>query len=110
MKKIYLALSIIGFILPNIFVLKVSIETGNILLWKDIPATFNGMFANDIASAFMTDLLYMVPVFMFWSYQEAKEHQIPNYWLSWIFTLLFGIAGGFPFFLYLKNKHLAIGS
>lgn len=106
MKKIYLILAIIGFVLPNIFVLKVSIETGNILLWKDIPTTFYSMFANDIASAFMTDLLYMVILFMFWSYQEAQKHQINNYWMTWIATFLFGIAGGFPLFLYFKEKQL----
>jgi len=106
MKKLYLILAIVGFILPNIFVLKVSIETGNILLWTDIPTTFYAMFANDIASAFMTDLFYMVVLFMIWSYQEAKQHNIPNYWYTWILTFAFGIAGGFPLFLYLKEKQL----
>ncbi|BDS11098.1 DUF2834 domain-containing protein [Aureispira anguillae] len=104
MKNLYLALAIIGFILPNIFVLKVGIETGNILLWTDIPTTLNSMFANDIASAFMTDLFYMVLLFMIWSYQEAKKYKIANYWVTWILTFLFGIAGGFPLFLYLKSK------
>lgn len=104
MKNFYLVVAIIGFILPNIFVAKVSLETGNILLWTDIPATFNGMFANNIAAAFMTDLFYVVLVFLFWSYQEAKEHNIPKYWWTWILTFAFGIAGGFPLFLYLKQQ------
>lgn len=106
MKNFYLVLAITGFILPNIFVAKVSFETGNILLWTDIPATFQGMFANNIAAAFMTDLLYVVIVFLIWSYQEAKTHTIPKYWWTWILTFMFGIAGGFPLFLYLKHKTL----
>lgn len=104
MKNLYLTIAIIGFILPNIFVAKVSLETGNILLWTDIPATFNGMFANNISVAFMTDLFYVVLVFLFWSYQEAKEHNIPKYGWVWVLTFVFGIAGGFPLFLYLKQK------
>jgi len=43
MKKTYLLLTMIGFIIPNIFVAKVGVETGNILLWTDIPTTFNQM-------------------------------------------------------------------
>lgn len=104
MKNIYLAMAILGFILPNIFVAKVSLETGNILLWTDIPTTFKSMFANNIAAAFMTDLLYVVLVFLFWSYQEAKEHHISKYWWTWVLTFVFGIAGGFPLFLYLKQQ------
>jgi len=73
MKKTYLILTIIGFILPNIFVAKVGLESGNILLWTDIPTTFNQMFANDIAAAFIMDLFFIVFLFMIWSYQEAQN-------------------------------------
>ena len=72
MKKIYLVLSIIGFLLPNIFVAMESIETGNILLYANPAATIQGMFANRISSIFMIDLLLAVIVFFIWSYQESK--------------------------------------
>lgn len=103
MKKIYLILCIIGFILPNILVVLESLETGNILLYMNPAATIQGMFANQISSIFAIDLLFAVGVFFIWSFREAKMHQVKKLGLVWIFTLLFGLAGGFPMFLYLRE-------
>ena len=104
MQKWYLFLGIIGFALPNYFVALESIETGNILLYLHPMATIQGMFANRIASIFMLDLLWVVLVFFIWTYQLAQQHQIKGlYWL-WLLTLLFGLGGGFPLFLYLLER------
>ena len=105
MKKSFLILSIIGFILPNIWVAKVSLATGNWLFWLDLKATLSAMFANDIATAFMVDLLFVVLVFFIWSYYESKKYQIKGLWMVWILTMVFGLAGALPLFLYLRaNK------
>jgi hypothetical protein len=61
-KSLYLNLTIIGFILPTIFVVIESIETGNYLLYADPVATINGMFANRISTIFSIDLLFGVLV------------------------------------------------
>jgi len=105
MKKNYLLLAVLGFIAPNIFVAIESVETGNVLLWLDPQATLNGMFGNRIATAFIVDLLVVVVIFFFWSYTEAKKHNIKNVWVIWVLTLLFGMAGAFPLFLYVREKH-----
>ena len=106
MKKIYLLLSILGFALPNYYTIKVSIETGNILYWTKPVETISGMFANDIAAGFILDLLPAVMVFFVWSYRESKRLQIPRLWLYWSLSLLFGIAGPFPLFLYVRENYL----
>ena len=106
MKKLYLILAIIGFIAPNIFVIQESLATGNILLWLDPAATMSGMFANRIATAFMVDLLIVVIVFFIWSWYEAKKYKIKKVWIIWILTMLFGIAGTFPLFLYLRENKM----
>jgi hypothetical protein len=106
MKKKYLILSIIGFILPNIWVAKVSMQTGNILLWWDIRTTLGDMFANDISTVFMVDLLFVVIVFFVWSYQEAKKHQIPHLYAVWLLTMLFGVAGTLPLFLFMRERYV----
>ncbi|MEQ9423168.1 MAG: DUF2834 domain-containing protein [Cyclobacteriaceae bacterium] len=106
MKRTYLILTVIGFILPNIFVAKVSIETGNILLYADFIETFKQMFANDISSAFVIDLLFVVMLFLAWTYIEAKKLKMKGVWLVWLFTFAFGIAGGLPLFLYLREDYL----
>lgn len=104
MKNLYLVLSILGFIAPNIFVAKVSYETGNFLLYADPLTTFEQMFANDIASAFAIDLFFVVFVFMIWSYIEARKYTMKNYWVTWGITFAFGLACGWPLFMYLRER------
>lgn len=105
MKKNYLLLAVLGFIAPNIFVAIESVETGNVLLWLDPQATLNGMFGNRIATAFIVDLLVVVGIFFFWTYTESKKHNLKNIGIIWVLTLLFGMAGAFPLFLYVREKH-----
>lgn len=103
-EKLYLLLTIIGFVAPNVLVLIESIETGNILLYANLDATIEGMFANRISTIFMIDLLFAVLVFFIWSYLDGKRNGIKNIGLVWLLTLLLGLAGGFPFYLYLREK------
>ncbi len=104
MKRIYLLLTVVGFILPSYFVAIESIETGNVLLYADPLATMEGMFANRISSIFAIDLLFAVAVFMLWSYQESKRYGIKKVGLVWALTFLFGFASGLPLFLYLREE------
>ncbi|MCD2259508.1 DUF2834 domain-containing protein [Psychroserpens luteolus] len=104
MKKVYLALSVLGTILPNIFVVIESYKTQNYLLYTKPLDTFNGMFANNISSAFIIDLLFIVALFLIWSYRESKKYDIKNMIPIWIYTFAFGIAGGLPLFLYFRER------
>lgn len=106
MKRTYLFLTIIGTLLPSIFVLKESIETQNYLLYARPMDTFKGMFANNISSAFMMDLLFIVLLFLIWSFFEARKLQLKVLPWIWIYTFAFGIAGGLPLFLYFRERKL----
>lgn len=106
MKKLYLALAVIGFIVPNIFVAIESVKTGNVLLWLDPAATVNGMFGNRISSAFILDLLITVIVFFIWAHHEGKKYGMKNVWKYWLLTLLFGRAGSLPLFLYERELRM----
>ncbi len=101
----YLILTVIGTILPNIFVLKETFTSGNIMLYSRPIDTFQSMFATNISSAFITDLLFIVVLFLIWSYRESRKHNIKNTWLVWLYTFAFGIAGGLPLFLYWKERY-----
>lgn len=59
------------------------------------------MFANQISSAFIIDLILVVFIFFIWSNKEANRYGIKNVWIIWLLTLLFGMAGSFPLFLYM---------
>ena len=104
MKNIFLFLAIVGFIAPNILVFIESVETGNILLWLDPPATMNGMFGSRIAAAFVTDLLCVVLAGLIWIVYESKRLGMKNSWVYIVLTLLFGLAGPLPLFLYNREK------
>ena len=105
MKHKYLILTVIGTILPNIFVAKETMESGNILLYAHPLDTFNAMFVNNISSAFIMDLLFIVVLFLIWSYNESKRLNIKNIGYVWAYTFAFGIAGGLPLFLYLRERN-----
>lgn len=106
MKKVYAFLAIVGFVAPNILVYYESVETGNILLWLDPQATLNGMFGNRIAAAFVTDLLWVVLAALIWIVMESKKLGMKNSWVYVVLTLLFGLAGPLPLFLYQRENVL----
>lgn len=107
MRSLYAFLAIVGFIAPNILVFNESVETGNILLWLDPAATLGGMFGNRIAAAFVTDLLCVVLVALIWIVIESKRLNMKNSWIYIVLTLLFGLAGPLPLFLYQREKALS---
>lgn len=105
MKNTYLILTIVGTILPNIFVAKESIASGNIMLYAHPIDTFHGMFATNISSAFMIDLLFILVLFLYGSYRISVKEQIKGIGWIWAYTFAFGIAGGLPLFLYVREKY-----
>lgn len=107
MKNIYLLLAIAGFIAPNIFVFNESIETGNWLLWLNPAATIHGMFSNRISTAFIVDLLFVVFIFFLWSYHDSKKSGLKHIWIIWLLTMLFGLAGTLPLYLYLRERKIS---
>lgn len=106
MKNLYAFLAIVGFITPNILVFNESVETGNILLWLHPGATIAGMFNNRIAAAFILDLLVVVPIALIWIVVESKRLNMKSSWIYIILTLIFGLAGPLPLFLYQREKAL----
>lgn len=106
MRSLYALLAVAGFIVPNVLVFQESVETGNILLWLDPAATLGGMFGNRIAAAFVTDLLFVVLVALVWIVIESKRLNMKNSWVYIVLTLLFGLAGPLPLFLYQREKAL----
>ena len=105
MKTNFILLTVIGTLLPNIFVVRETLESGNFLLYRDPVATFNGMFANNISSAFAIDLLFVLVLFLVWSYHESLKMKFKGYWWIWIYTFGLGIAGGLPLFLFYREKY-----
>jgi hypothetical protein len=106
-QNLYLILAILGFIAPSILVFIESIESGNVLLYANPIATIEGMFANRISTIFMIDLLFVVVVFFLWTYDDGKKNGVKRIGLVWLLTMLLGLAGGFPLYLYIREKTIS---
>ena len=107
MQRVYLALAVLGFVIPNVFTFMESVETGNILFWTDPVRTTTELFINRTSTAFALDLILVVVVAFIWMSQEARRVGIPRVWRFWILALLFGLSGTLPLFLYVRERKLA---
>lgn len=109
MERVYLGLAIVGFLIPNTLALIESVQTGNILFWTDPARTTSELFSNRTSSAFALDLFGAAIVALIWMTQEAHRVGIGRVWRFWALTLLFGVAGTLPLFLYLRERRLRLG-
>lgn len=107
MKKVYLLLTLLGLVLNLTTMMPQSLE-GNILLWGKPEITTELAFANEISSIFMYDLFFAVLVFSIWLLVDGKKLGVKRPWLTIIWTMIFGLAVSFPYYLYqreiAKNK------
>ena len=106
MRKLYLFLAIIGYAVPNFLMLLETIENKNILLWSKPMDTIAATFINRISTIFAIDLFFAVFVFFIWLIIEGKRLEMKNTWKYIVFTLLFGLAGTLPLFLWAREKKI----
>lgn len=60
--------------------------------------TMQGMFANDIATAFMVDLLFIVFLFLVWTFPKPANSTCRAWASSGCGRLLLGLPTGYPCF------------
>src|SRR5919106_2548783 len=104
MQRVYLALSVIGYLVPGSLMLLETVQTGNILFWTDPARTTSELFVNRASSTFALDLLLVVTVAFIWMWHEARRVAIRQVWRFWVLALLFGLAGTLPLFLYVRER------
>jgi hypothetical protein len=105
--RLYLILAVLGFVVPNTVTLIESVQTGNILFWTDPVRTTSELFVNRTSTAFALDLLATAVVALIWMTREAGRVGIQRIWRFWVLTLLFGLGGILPLFLYVRERRLA---
>jgi Terpene cyclase DEP1 len=107
MERVYLVLAVVGFLIPNTVTLIESVQTGNILFWADPARTTSELFTNRTSTAFALDLFATAVVALVWMTHEAGRLGIRQVWRFWVLTLLFGLGGTLPLFLYFRERRLA---
>lgn len=106
LELLYLALTVLGFVLPGVPMVAESIETGNILFWTQPSRTTAELFANRTSTAFALDLFAVVLVAAIWMAVEAKRIGIGGVWRFYILLALFGLGGTLPLFLFVRERKL----
>ena len=110
MQRVYLALAVVGFVIPNVFTFMESVETGNILFWTNPALTVTELFVNRTSTAFALDLILAAIVALVWITHEARRVGISRVWRFWVLALLFGLSGTLPLFLYLRERKMSFAS
>ena len=106
MQRVYLVLALVGYAVAVTPMLIESARSGNILFWTKPQLTISELFANLTTTSFPLDVMFAVVVFLIWITREARRVRIPNVWAFWVLTLLFGLAGTLPLFLYFRERRL----
>lgn len=106
MQGVYLALAGIGYLAPGVPMLLESARSGNVLFWTDPQRTIVELFANRTSTAFALDLAAAVVVALVWITREARRLGMGRVWGYWVLTLLFGLGGTLPLFLFFRERRL----
>jgi hypothetical protein len=101
MKNIYLALAVIGFIVPYYFFLQLPAEGG-----FNLPALLQPFFANNFMKGAAMDLTISVIVFWIYMFTEASKLQMRHPWVYLLATLLVGLSFALPLFLYFRERNV----
>ena len=99
MKKIYLALAIIGAIVPFLFFIPFFATNG-----VDLPLFISGLFVNGAAGGFSADLLISSFIFWLFMFQRRRDVDGPNPALFILLNLTIGLSCALPAYLYTNEK------
>ena len=101
MRRVYLILSIAGFVIPYYFLVTFLLENG-----FDLRLILNQLFANRISTFFAVDLILTAIVFLIYSFTETRILKMKNWSHYPLATLLIGPSFALPFFLYNRTGWL----
>lgn len=106
-ERLLLALTVIGFVVPNVFVGLFLVEKG-----FHIGAYFSLWTSSIPSTQLLLDLTIAALTFFVWAAVEGPRAQIRRWWLCIPATLLVGLCFGLPLFLLMREralKHAAPG-
>jgi len=102
-RRLYLILAVLGFVLPYYFLVSFLVENG-----LDLGLLLSQLFANDISIFFAVDLIITAIVFLAFVIREAARYQMRNRWLYVVATLAVGPSFAFPLFLYFREARVDV--
>lgn len=97
-KQVYLALAVVGTIVPWVFFIAFFAEHG-----LDLPFFVRSVFDNAAAAGFAADIIISIVVFLIWSWRDARARGIARWWLVLPATCLVGLSLSLPLYLYFRE-------
>ena len=106
-QGVYLAAAAAGVVVPWIFNLRFMAQHG----WRFPAGSFVAdAFANPAAASISSDILIVALVLLFWINSEMRRLGMKRYWLYVVLTFSLAAAFSVPFFLFMRERHLARGA
>ncbi len=99
MKTLYLALAIVGAVLPYVFFLQHFSSEG-----ISLPGFVAALFANPAAGGFTADLLFTSVVFWIFMFQQRRREKGPSPALFVALNLLIGLSCAVPAYFYARER------
>jgi hypothetical protein len=101
MKRLYLVLTAVAFVLTYIIIFQWLSIPGDELL-RQLSATFT----SPVGLLFVADLLISVVGFWIFAYVEGRSIGMRLWWIVIVATLTVGLCFAIPIYLYFRELHL----
>ncbi len=98
MKKLYLALAVVGTIVPYAFFVQHIAQEG-----FDVIGFVEGLFATPPAGGFTSDLLLSSFVFWIMMFADRRLTQAPRPWIFVVLNLVIGLSCALPAYLFARE-------
>ena len=100
--RLLLALTVIGFVVPNVFVGVYLAEEGLAL-----GEYFEAWYSSTPQTQLTVDITLAALAFVFWASWDGPRSGVKSWWVVIPATFLVGLCFGLPLYLYLREKALA---
>jgi hypothetical protein len=100
-ERLLLALTVVGFIVPNVFVGLYFAKEG-----FDLGGYFSSWTASIPSTQLLVDLCIAAAAFFIWVTLEGPRARVKRWWLCIPATLLVGLCFGLPLFLLMRERAL----
>jgi hypothetical protein len=98
-RSFYLICAVVGTVVPYLFFAGFFAQEG-----FNIPLFVQSLFVNGAAGGFSVDVLISILVFWVWSYSDARQKQIKNWWVVLPASFTVGLSLALPLYLYLRRR------
>lgn len=99
LKYLYLALAILGLVLPYSQYVPFHLAHG-----PDLILMFKEQFSTNATSFFGFDLLVAAVAAVIFMIIEGRRLKIKRWWIPVVLTFLIGVGFAFPLFLYMRER------